>query len=172
MVRRIRRRNPSLLLSYLQAIFRHASAAPRTATIRTTGVLLVVLLALGLLVSLLQFHAVGLVPLLLSLFTGIPLIVNLSLLQFFKSRFAEAFLLVAAVFYGVPVILHFIVIHCDDLTSAGSVYPLFFVIFPIFGAVLLTPCWLIAAGAEVFVRPTRPKTTASPSSPDDFSATG
>ena len=171
MVRRIRRRNPSLLLSYLQEIFRHASAAPRTATIRTTGVLLIALLALGLLVSLLQFSIAGLVPLLLSLFAGLPLIVNLSLLQIFKSRVAELFLLVAATFYGVPVIFYFTLNHSHDLTTAGSVYPLLFIVFPVFGAFLLTPCWLIAAGAEVFVRLTRPKTMDSPSSPDDFSVT-
>ena len=159
MVRRIKRNNSPM--SYFQAVLRNAFAAPRTATIRTTVVLLTAMLALGVCFSLLQRNIVGIVPFFLSLFAAVPLIVNLSFLQFAKNRVSEISLLVAAVLYCVPVFFQFIMIHREDLTTAGTVYPFLFVLLPMSGGVLVVPCWLIAVGAEIFFRITRSRTTAS-----------
>jgi len=159
MVRRIKRNNSPM--SYFQAVLQNAFAAPRTATIRTTAVLLLTLLALGLLYSQLHRDTVGFLAFIVALFATIPLIVNLSLLQFARNRVSEISLLVAAVLYCVPVAFLFIMIHREDLTTAGTVYPFLFVLLPMSGAGLVVPCWLIAVGAEIFFRITRSRTTAS-----------
>ena len=131
--------------------------APRTTTIRTTAVLLIALLALGALFSLLHGNTVGIRAFFLALFAGVPLIVNLSFLQFAKNRVSEISLLVGAVLYCVPVFFVFILIHCEDLTTQGM-YPLYFLLLPISGVFSLVPCWLIVGGAEIYFRMTRSRT--------------
>ena len=161
MVRHIRRDNPLILC--LQAIFRRTAAAPRSAAIWTTRVLITALLALGLFFSWYHIDSAGYLAFLLSLFACLPLVVNLSLLRFFKNRVSETSLLIAAVFYSIPVFFQFIMVHRENLKTDGIVYFSFPVAFLISGVFIMLPGWLIAVGAELYIRLTRRRTSAGDS---------